>query len=176
MALISAEDRALFTAAELTLIHSSSHSEIVSLAPSRLKAHMTRTRKYWDKYRGLVRQQHRTKKQAVKGGPHALASVRTEQKARLFADALSRFEKRLEQIERRDRKKTTSRREPSRVGARQPATQRETIRKRKQRRQAASESARESSVTRQFQKSKMRAIHGHIRAGGKRRQAKRDAR
>jgi Mg2+ and Co2+ transporter CorA len=180
MALMSPRDRALFTAAELALIDSSSRSEMKSLGPSRLRSHITRTRKYWDKYRDLARQQHRTKKEAIKGGTHALAGVRTERKARVFAEVLSRFEKRLEQlerqIERQNRKKTPSRAEPSRIDARQTAQQHETIRRRKQRRQAASESARESSITRQFQKSKMRAIHGHIRAGGKRRQAKRDAR
>lgn len=151
MALMNPRDRTLFTAAELALIDSSSRSEMKSLGPSRLKSHVTRTRKYWDKYRDLARQQHRTKKEAVKGGTHALAGVRTERKARVFAEVLSRFEKRLEQLERQDRKKTPSRVEPSRIDARQTAQQRETIRRRKQRRQAASESARESNVIRQFQ-------------------------
>lgn len=177
MAPIRAQDQELFTATEFALLQSSLPSEIKSLTRARLQAQMTRARRYWDKYRGLTREQHRAKKrESERNRAQPFSNVRTERKAHMLAQALSRFEKRLEQIERRDRKKTVSRGEPSRVDAHRPATQRETIRKRKQRRQAASESASQSSATRQFQKSKMRAIHGHIRAGGKRRQVKRDAR
>jgi hypothetical protein len=50
------------------------------------------------------------------------------------------------------------------------------MRRKKQQREAADEAALAPRITREFQKSKMRAIQGHISASGKRRQGKRDAR
>jgi len=102
--------------------------------------------------------------------------VRTERKAQVFADALERFEKRLEQLTRDERRRSRPQAKPVPRGPRRPVAKREAIRRKKQRGRAANEAALVPRITRQFQKSKMRAIQGHISASGKRRQATRDAR
>jgi len=102
--------------------------------------------------------------------------VRTERKAQVFAGALDRFEQRLEQMTREERRPPRRQAKPVSKSLRRPVAQRETIRRKKQRGRAANEAAEAPRITRQFQKSKMRAIQGHISASGKRRQATRDAR
>ena len=177
MARIQTQDRALFSATEWALIETSSPSEMRDLTAARLKAQMTRTKRYLDKYRDLTRrQQGATKKGSNTGAAKALSNVRTMRKAELLSKALTRFEKRLEQLERPEPKTAGERPKPSRMGSPASATQRETLRRRKQRREAATESASATRNTRQFQKSMMRSIQGHISASGKRRQGRRDAR
>lgn len=177
MALMSERDRALFTAAEMALIKSSLPKEIKDLTPSRLKVQMARARQAAEKYRGLARRQQReTKRVSGFGRPTPPSNARTERKATLLGDAAGRFEHRLEQLEHPKKRKTGRPPKPPLRETSGFATQRDALRRRKQRRRAASESALAARVTRQFQKSKMRAIQGHIRASGKRRQGKRDTR
>lgn len=177
MALIPERDRALFTAAEAALIESSSPKRIKDLTPSRLKAQMTRARQSAEKYRDLSRRQQReTKRRSGHGRPTPPSNARTERKATLLGDAANRFERQLERLQQPRKPKTGKPSKPLRHETSGLATQREALRRRKQRRQAASESALAARVTRQFQKSKMRAIQGHIRASGQRRQVSRDAR
>jgi hypothetical protein len=102
--------------------------------------------------------------------------MRTERKAQVFAGVLERFEKRLEQLTREERRRSRPQAKPVPKSSRRPVAQREAIRRKKQQRQAANEAALAPRIARQFQKSKMRAIQGHISARGKRRQAKRDTR
>lgn len=175
------QDQALFTETELGLIQSSSPSAIKDLSLPRIRSYVTRARRYGDKYRDLAIQQHRTKKRG--SGNYQVqpfSNIRTERKALLFAEALTRLEKRQAQLEKQDEKKKaglTSRKKPgSRTASRTPATAKETIRRKNQRRQAKSDSAQESKIAQQFQKNKSKAIQGHIRARGKRTQAKRDRR
>ncbi|MCE3223654.1 MAG: hypothetical protein K0S58_1834 [Nitrospira sp.] len=171
------QDRELLTVMELALIESSRPAQIKLFTLAQLKAKITRARKYWDKYRTLARRQHRTNKtDPGSDRSQPFSNVRTERKGRLFAEALTQFEKRLAQIQRRDQpQKTRPRTKPSRTGTDPQAAQRASLRKRKQRREAAADSALTTTVTRQFEKSKLRAIQGHIRASGARRQGKRDS-
>lgn len=177
MAMMRVQDRTLFTATELTLIQSSSPSEVKSLSMFRLKSQVTRARRYWDKYRGLTRQQHRTKKRDTgRGNARSFSNVRSKRKAQVFAGALKRFEKRLEQLTREERRRSRPRARPIPGSARRPVAQREAMRRKKPQRAAANEVALAPRIAREFQKSKMRAIQGHISARGKRSQGKRDAR
>jgi hypothetical protein len=177
MAVFGPQDRELLSVTEFALIGSSRPAQIKAFTVAQLKAKITRARKYWDKYRTLARQQHRSNKSdSERDRPQPFSNVRTERKAQLFAEALSRFEKRATQIQPRDQPEQGARAKASRTGTEPQATQRASLRKKKQRRQAAAESALTTGVTRQFQKSKQRAIEGHIRASGARRQGKRDAR
>jgi hypothetical protein len=177
MALMRVQDRALFTATESALIESSEPSRIRAYTPAQLNDRIARARRFWDKYRGLAREQERTvKKSRQRGRPQPSSNARTQRKAQVFAGALERFEQRLEQLTRQDRRKPRPQAKPLRKSPRRSLIQQDTIRKEQQRRLASSQSAIAPRIARQFQKSKMRAIQGHIRAGGKRRQAKRDAR
>ncbi|MBH0203932.1 MAG: hypothetical protein HP496_16935 [Nitrospira sp.] len=136
-----------------------------------------RVRRFWDKYRELTRQQQRTTKTSrQRGRLQPSPNVRTERKAQVFADALDRFEKRLEQLTKEERRKPRPQAKPVPRGLRRLVAQRGTIRRKKQRGRASNEAAMVPRITRQFQKSTMRAIQGHISARGKRRQATRDAR
>lgn len=177
MVVFRAQDRELLTVTEFALIESSRPSQIKPFTVAQLKPKIVRARRFWDKYRGLARQQHRTKKvDSGRNRAQPFSNVRTERKAQLFAGALSRFEKRLELIQRRVQPKARPRTKVSQMGTDPQATQRASLRKKKQQRQAAGDSALSKRVTRQFEKSKLRAIQGHIRASGTRRQGKRDAR
>ncbi|HEU4506129.1 MAG: hypothetical protein K0S14_153 [Thermomicrobiales bacterium] len=175
--MIRVQDRPLFTATELALIESSEPLRIGAYSPAQLNDRIARARRFWDKYRGLARQQQRTtKKSRQRGRPQPSSNLRTERKAQVFVGALGRFEKRLEQLTREERRRSGPRANPAPKRPRRPVAQREAIRRKKQQRQASNEAALAPRIARQFQKSKMRAIQGHISARGKRRQAKRDAR
>lgn len=177
MALMQGQDRALFTATEFALIKSSVSTQIKAHTPAQLNAQIMRARKYWDKYRDLARQQQRrTKQRPQPDRLQPFSNLRTERKAQVFAGVLERFEQRLAQLTTQDHRKRDPSRKPVRKSPRRPGAQRETIRRKKQQGQAASDAALASRVVRQFQKSKIRAIQGHIRARGKRDQGKRDAR
>ena len=175
---IRPQDSELLTVMERALIDSSRPAQLKLFTVAQLKARITRARKLWDKYRTLARRQHRANNEnSGRARSNPLSNMRTERKGQVLAEALRRFEKRLAQIQRRDQpQKTGPRTKPSRMGTDPQVAQRASIRKRKQRRLAAGESALAEKVTRQFQKSKLRAIQGHVRASGARRQGKRDSR
>jgi hypothetical protein len=177
MTLMRVQDRALLTATELALIESSEPSRIRAYTSAQLNDRIARARRFWDKYRELARRQQRTTKTSrQRGRLQPSPNVRTERKAQVFAGALDRFEKRLEQLTREERRRLRPQAKPVSKSPRRPVAQRETIRRKKQQGRASNEAALTPRITRQFQKSKMRAIQGHISASGKRRQAKRDAR
>ena len=177
MTRMSPQDRALFTATEWALLQDSWSPKLEALKPARVKAQMERARAYADKYRDLARRQHRAKKGAFgRGDPPGAANQRTERKEKLLVEALHRFERRLTALERATRRKPRRWPKPSPGQARGAVTQRETLRRKQQRRQAVSKSTKSARVARQFQKTRMRAIQGHIRGLGQRRQGKRDAR
>ncbi len=171
------QDRILLTATELALVESSEPSRIRAYTPAQLNGRIARARRFWDKYRDLARQQQRTAKQSSQHNRRQPTSnVRTERKAQVFAGALDRFEKRLEQLKREEHRLSRRQATPVPTSLRHAGAQRDKIRKKKQAGRSSNEAALAPGITRQFQKSKMRAIQGHISARGKRRQAKRDAR
>ncbi len=177
MSQFRAQDRVLFTVTECNLIQSSFPFMLKTLSRARVKSQIVRARRYWDKYRGLTRKQHRTmKKESRKAGVQPNANVRTERKAKILAATLNRFEKHLAKLEQQAGRKKPRKTKQLPLGARKPTKSRETIRRKKQQPQDANESALETRAARQFQKTRKQAIHGHIRAHGKRRQAKRDSR
>lgn len=177
MALMRAHDKALLTATEMALIESSAPSRIRAFTSAQLNDRIVRTRRFWDKYRELARQQQRkTKTIQQRSRLQPSPNVRTERKAHVFARALDRFEKRLEQLTREERRRPRPQTTRGSKSLRRPVAQRDTIRRKAQQGRASNETARAPHITRQFKKSKMRAIQGHIRARGKRRQATRDAR
>jgi hypothetical protein len=136
-----------------------------------------RTRRVADKYRDLAGWQLRARKRRTgMGGVHEPSNVRTQRKVQLLAAATGRFEKRLRQLERGERRRSDRPAKlPSPVRPAR-AAQGETLRREQQRRQAAGEAAGALRLTRAFQQSRLRTIQAHLRASGKRRQGKRDAR
>lgn len=173
MAVIRTADRPLFTAAEWALLESSGPSRVDAYAPKQLQDRITRTRRAVDKYRDLARAQQRSTK---KSPQRPSLNLRTRRKLEVFTAALQRFERRLARLTKEAGRKPRTQRKPAAKRSRPPVSQREALRRKKQQRRAADEAALAPRVARQFQKSQMRAIQGHISARGKRRQAKRDTR
>lgn len=181
MSRIRAEDRVLFTIKEFDLIQLSFPSVLKSLSRARVKSLITRARKYWDKYRQLSRTQHRDAKTSMGRPSRPDANLRTERKAQLFAETLSRLEKRLTQLDKAERSKRVAKVKPQKRGIPKPPKKSKTVERTVKSKRGspvtpAGQASPEARAARQLQKSRMRAIQGHIRASGRRRQAKRDQR
>lgn len=176
MSRIRAQDRVLFTVKEFDVIQSSFPSILKSLPRSRVVSLISRARKYWDKYRQLSRKQHRATKKAAGGSPASEANVRTERKAEILAETLSRYEKGLARLEKAERPNRTRAANPPRTGTRPPTKRKKPAGKKTKPVTPAGQATLEAGVERHLQKTRTRAIQGHIRARGKRRQAKRDSR
>jgi hypothetical protein len=177
--------RALCTATEFDVVSASFAPDVRSLTAARLKANIALARRYLDKYRDLARRQHRAvqTKQAKIGQTQQRGNIRTELKARLFAETQSRFEKALEQLEVRElRKRMAAARAAAKTRDRvKRAADKETAakhvaRRRQERRTTVADASRETRARRQFQKTRLTTIHAHLRARGRRHQARRDSR
>jgi hypothetical protein len=92
-----AEAKEICTKPEYELVEASFRPAITALTAPRLRSKINRARQLQDKYRDLSRRQNRSTKQA--GRSRDAANLRTERKARLFAETRERFEKRLTQVE-----------------------------------------------------------------------------
>jgi hypothetical protein len=193
----SATAKKLLTSSEYELFQASLAREVQGLTDARLRSKIARTRNLRDKYRDLLRRQKLALRDrgVSKGGRSGVANARTEQKRQLLDEALQRFEERLRRVtadragaRRRPAKKTLkealakkrearasqSKGRGRRVSPKAPA--------RKPRRSAGSEGgtgserAREARHEMQFQSSLARPIQAHVRASGRRAQARRDRR
>lgn len=92
--------RALCTTAEFNLVAASSSRVIGKLSRTELRDKITRARNARDKYRDLTKRQRlalRERTGSKKGGRKE-ANVRTEQKAKIFDEALGRFQRRAEKL------------------------------------------------------------------------------
>jgi hypothetical protein len=174
MALLNVRDRRLFSATELALLESSEPAHIKAQTPVQVNARIARARKYWDKYRGLAREQHRSSKKGSHATGRPLDTLRTERKAEIFALALDRLQKRQEQLTKAGRG-TPPRTKAAGKPSRRSGTSRKAGGNKTPARQTARAAGRGAKMKRLNQKTNRRAI-GHIRASGARRQAKRDAR
>jgi hypothetical protein len=85
--------RELTTREEQQLVDASFHPAIRALSEARVRQKIGRARRLRDKYADLSRRQTRDSKRKGRGGGDD--NKRTGQKARLFAESLERFEKRL---------------------------------------------------------------------------------
>ena len=101
MAFTVTQARKLLTAAELTVFEASRASVIRDLTPARLRAKVTRARALRDKFRDLHRRQAVATRSAPAGrrSPVGGDNERTQQKADLFAEVLSRFEERMQRVD-----------------------------------------------------------------------------
>jgi hypothetical protein len=188
MAYNRVQARALCTAAEYQLFEASLADHIKSFDATRLRQKIRRARTLRDKYRDLVRRQRLAlrKRTGTKKGTGVAANQRTESKARLFAEALDRFERRAADLERAAKAKALA---EARAKARAAAAARAKAKtkagkpKRRSKRAIvagksgfASDTAERSSRQQRLQKTRGKAVQGHVRATGRRRQARRDAR
>jgi hypothetical protein len=101
VAISKREARPLCTKREWELLAQSWHPELARVTPGRLRQKVQRARTLRDKFRDLARQQKgeaRGKRNPRSTRP-AQGNKNTELKARIFDEALERFEARLAKIE-----------------------------------------------------------------------------
>lgn len=180
--------RALCTAAEYDLFAASLSDGIKSLTPARLKAKLERARKLRDKYRDLLKRQRLANRArtGTKKGARPDSNARTADKAKLFGEVLERFSARAKLVAaagKRAQATAARKAATARVAAKKKATRGpRKARSAKARSQDASqagyvsEAAQAASRRAKLGKTRTKAIQGHVRAAGKRNQARRDGR
>ncbi|MCC5794259.1 MAG: hypothetical protein JJT85_05920 [Chromatiales bacterium] len=186
--------RQLCSAAEYELFAASLSDEIRSLTPARLKSKLERARKLRDKYRDLLKRQRLASRArtGTKKGTRPDSNARTAEKAKLFGEVLERLTARSDQLaaaEKRAeaaaaRKATTERvaAQKKKKAARGPKKTRsaKAPAKAAPRGTAAtgftSDAAKAASRRAKLQNTRAKVVQGHVRAAGKRTQAKRDRR
>lgn len=185
MKITKSQARPLCTATEFDLVSSSFAPDVRSLTAARLKANIALARRYLGKHRELARRQHRAvqTQKAETGQTLKRVNSRTELKARLFAETQSRLEKALEQLGVRELMKrmaaarsAAKRRVRGRLAAEKEIAAKDVASRRQEQRTTVAEASRETRARRQFQKTRLTTIHAHLRASGRRRQARRDSR
>jgi hypothetical protein len=170
--------RSLCTAAEFQLFAASLADSIRSLTPAQLKARLERARRLRDKYRDLHQRQRLVAR--ARTGSKKGSAERTKVKAQLFDEAVKRFTAQSranaaadKRAAARAKKKITKKPAAPRPAAKQsaragkgPATKSGFV----------SEKALRANRRKHLQKTRSKAIQGHVRAAGKRRQARKDTR
>ena len=196
MAFNRSHARRLCNASELTLFESSVGAELASLSEAQLKARIVRARNLRDKQQDLLRRQKLATRArtGTKVGASGVANQRSEQKLKLFSEALARFEARLVSVEAASAraavraaaasgkkavvrmpagKKAAAKKPP----AKKPPAKKPPAKKSKVRGAGfVSAQARDASNQMQLKKSRSRPIQAHLRSAGKRSQARRDSR
>ncbi|HVL26507.1 MAG TPA: hypothetical protein VM390_00050 [Acidimicrobiales bacterium] len=176
--------KALLTATEYELFTASLDDRIGEMSPAQLRRAITRCRQARDKYRDLYKRQSlATADRARSRGAASTANERTGKKATIFAEALRRFEGRLERVEAaetRARRDEVLQRAAGRAGRAGPPANRAERRAAGGRGKAqaggfmspSAEAENRSTVVGPTAKS----ISAHRSAVGRRTQAKRDSR
>lgn len=120
--------RPLLSKQEFELFEASLSDRITSFTAPQLRVKVDRARGLADKYRDLFRRQARTTREKTGSGRGntGAANERTDKKARIFGEALARFEARLEKLEAKKRAagkpKTPGSRASARASDRKAAT------------------------------------------------------
>jgi hypothetical protein len=199
--------RPLLTAAEFQLFESTVGDGLKALSGAQLRSKIKRTRTLRDKYVDLLRRQRLASRSRTgsKAGSSGSANERTGRKADVFAEVLTRLEKRLEQHDaaqaRLERRGTATKAKarpgagaaekaapPKKPGAaaRKPRDPRPTLSPKAPARAPSrggaaavgptGEGARGARQQMQLQSSRSKPIQAHLAARGKRAQARRDRR
>jgi hypothetical protein len=183
--------RPLCTAAEYQLFTASLDDGIGELTPAQLRGKIQRTRKLRDKYRDLLKRQRLANRArtGTKKGARPETNVRTADKAKLFDEALGRFEARAERLAAtsgRDAKRKAAKAaikaqiaEKKRAGARRAATLGQASSRSRRAEGAtgyASESAHGAARNKLARDTRVGARKGQRTAAGSRSQARRDRR
>lgn len=195
----------LLTAAEMVLFDAARRDSIGSLTTRALKAKIERTRRLRDKYRDLFKRQRldTRARTGTKLGRSGAANQRTKEKAALLAEVLERYEARLAQVEAAEKraalKAAQARAKAERAAAAKAAAKaRAAEAKRRPAKSPKAPAAKPVAsasplgpvgrtgfmnprakgieTKRQLHRSRGTVIHAHLRAAGRRNQAKRDRR
>lgn len=189
MAFNRSHARGLCNVSELSLFESSVGAELASCTAAQLKTKIVRARNLRDKQQDLLRRQKLATRArtGTKVGASGVANQRTEQKLKLFSEALSRFEARLASVEAASARaavraaaasgKKAAKPAGRKPAATQPAAKKPAAKSPKGRGAGfVSAQARDASNQMQLKKSRSKPIQAHLRSAGKRSQARRDSR
>jgi hypothetical protein len=171
--------RPLLTKQELDLFEASLSDRIGSLSAVQLRAKIDRARGLADKYRDLFRRQARSTRQKTGTGRGAsgAANERTDKKARIFGEALDRFETQLAKVEAKKaaagRRKTPPTRASARASSKKVDTRADRRTSRAARKSDDAAASRKQDTTRTSRNTK---ISAHVSGQGRRNQARRDGR
>jgi hypothetical protein len=100
MAISMPRAKALCNANELSLVRTSTRTELAKLSPAQIKQKITRARLLRDKWNDQARSQRRTT-QSAQRARQTEDNARSAEKAELFAEVLNRFESQLGKLEAR---------------------------------------------------------------------------
>jgi hypothetical protein len=98
MPVTRAQAKEICTKPEYELVEASFRPAVTEMTPARLRSKIERARKLQDKNRQQAEKQNRETKDREPGRQRS-ANLRTERKAKLFAETRERFEKRLAEVE-----------------------------------------------------------------------------
>ncbi|MFU8832457.1 MAG: hypothetical protein ACNA7J_09910, partial [Wenzhouxiangella sp.] len=126
--------QSICTKAEYALFVASVKGEVEKLPQARVQANIKRTRTLRDKYRDLHKRQRLATRErtGTKKGVKPDTNVRTEQKAKIFAEALARLEDRLKAIKAEERsagKKTAGKKKVAKKTTKKSAAKKATKKK-----------------------------------------------
>jgi hypothetical protein len=175
--------RRLLNASEMSLVDAAMKDAIAGLGKTQAQAKIARARRLRDKYRDLFRRQRVTTRDrtGTKAGPRGTANLRTREKAALMDELLARFTKRLDEIEQAERRAAAAK-EKTALRARKLAARRSAANAKLdsgtpgKRAGYMSGGASIADMKRQQHKSRGIGIRAHLRAQGRRNQARRDRR
>ena len=178
--------RALCTDAEYAQFEATLADQVEQYSEAQLLSRIRRLRTLRDKYRDLHKRQRlatRARTGSKKGGS-AEANARTEKKARLFEEAIRRLTDRMAYLERRSRSQALAAARPeaqarASAAAAARATRKAAGRPTTKRSGSAGFTSRGAATAdrkRTLQKTRAKSVQAHVRARGKRAQARRDSR
>ncbi|MBX3708059.1 MAG: hypothetical protein KF911_15645 [Pseudomonadales bacterium] len=182
--------RALCTDTEYAQFEATLADHIEQHSEAQLLSRIRRLRTLRDKYRDLYKRQRlatRARTGSKKGGS-AEVNARTEKKARLFEEAIRRLTDRMAYLERRSRSQAlAAARAEAQARARAAAAARAAARATRKAAQRptttrtggagfTSRGAATADRKRTLQKTRAKSVQAHVRARGKRAQARRDSR
>lgn len=121
--------RALCTANEFDLVVASGGEGLSALSAARLKQKIVRARLLRDKYRDLLRRQRLAARRPGAKPARDDANARTESKAALFEQTLTRFAERLAQVQAAPKKSSAKKPAANRAVARKSAAKKPAARK-----------------------------------------------
>ena len=182
--------RKLLTGAEFALFEASRRNGICVLSAAELKRKVERTRRLRDKYRDLYKRQRLAMREltGTKRGNSGAANARTREKAAIFQELLTRFQARYDRLI--APQKRVAKKAPRRtirnvaathglirsVSTKAPASTAAAAGAPIGRGGFMSPRARQAQVRMRAHESRGVSINAHIRAQGRRNQAKRDRR
>lgn len=182
--------RRLLAANEMSLFEASLKDRIAELSRSELRKKVDRARKLRDKYTDLYRRQSLATRErtGTKRGGSGIANERTQQKAAMFAEVLTRLETQMAKVDRAEaresKRRALARARKAKGGGARTTPKRSTGTSKATRARPApsgpkgfqDEAANAARNRGKLASPRNKAISAHVGARGRRSQAKRDSR